>query len=117
MKKIMTLAIMAFLVGGIAFNANAQSKKILGGTSKVQDWTEVLNEYEQAVNTCVAMYQKMQKDDKYAQSESTQKEFQVIMKTAENLKAKLNKNANQLDKKQGERFNALTKKLSQVYIK
>lgn len=111
MKKIMTLAIMAFLVGGFAYNANAQK------TLKTQDWNQVLDEYDGAVNTCVAMFQKMQKDENYGKSASAQKEYKVVLKTAENLKAKLEKAANVLDKKQGERFNALTKKLSQVYIK
>ena len=123
MKKILTLAIMAILLGGFAFNANAQERTTKPNEKKTTttvkkdtkgDTTEkLLKEYENAVEQCVTLYNQMKKQD----AKVDKKTFDKALSTAESLKARIDQNQKDLSRKQMERFNKATKKLSQVYAK
>lgn len=123
MKKILTLAIMAILLGGFAFNANAQERTTKPNEKKTTttvkkdtkgDTTEkLLKEYENAVEQCVTLYNQMKKQS----AKVDQKTFDKALSTAESLKARIDKNQKDLSRKQMERFNKATQKLSQVYAK
>lgn len=123
MKKFLTLAIMAILLGGFAFNANAQERTTKPNEKKTTttvkkdtkgDTTEkLLKEYENAVEQCVTLYNQMKKQD----TKVDQKTFDKALSTAESLKARIDKNQKDLSRKQMERFNKATQKLSQVYAK
>lgn len=120
MKKLMTFAIMALLMGGFAYNANAQEgvkkdQKHAKEELMAENWDQTLTEFEQLVDKCVNLYQKMQKDEAFAKE--NQADFQKTLKKAENLKAKIEKNKNKLDKKQGERYNTICKKMLKLYEK
>lgn len=124
MKKILTLAIVTFLLGGFCFNANAQErknqapvKKEVTTAKKVIKTNEgsdkLIKDYELAVDQCVECYQ--------AKQNSTQANkvgnFDKLLAKAEDLKGKIEKTKDSLSKEQIERFNKATKKLSVVYTK
>lgn len=124
MKKILTLAIMAILLGGFAFNANAQKKTTKpdekkSTTTVVKKDTQgetnekLLKDYESAVEQCLTMYN----NSKNGNVKVDPKAFDKSLSTAENLKAQLEKVQKELSRKQVDRFNKATKKLSQVYKK
>ena len=124
MKKIMTLAIIAFLMGGFCFNANAQDrkaqntvKKEASTTKKAQktDMEKTLKDFEQAVDKCVSLHKAMQNVDNTAKNST--KEFDTALAKAEKLKATLEKAKDQLTRSQTDRFQKAVTKLSQVYIK
>ena len=101
MKKFFAFAIMALLVGGLAFSASAQNKvstkknvkQEVKQTQQVkkdvkgEDWDKVIKEYEMAVENCVTLYQKMQKND--GTGKDLSKEFNTAVNKAENLKKKI----------------------------
>ena len=135
MKKFFTFAIMALLIGGFAFNASAQDKKASNSIktskktvkqevqqtqqpkkeAKGEDWNKVLKEYEQAVDNCVKIYQKMQKSG--VSGKDVSKEFNAALTKAENLKKKIEGAKASLDRTQVDRFNKANQKLQQVYAK
>lgn len=123
MKKILTLAIVAFLLGGLSFNASAQtgtSRSIGTAESRSSisapvDWDKTLDEFDQAVAKCVTLYQNMQKNEKTAKE--NQKEFQISLTKAEKLKTAIDKEKNKLSKVQGARFEEICSKLQVVYEK
>lgn len=130
MKKFFTFAIMALLIGGFAFNADAQkpvktSKKTVKQEVKQtqqnkkevkgEDWNKVLKEYEQAVDNCVTIFQKMQKSG--TNGKDVSKEFNTALTKAENLKKKIEGAKTSLDRTQMDRFNKANQKLQQVYAK
>lgn len=182
MKKTLTLAIMALLMGGFVINANAQNKKIQvldskdmknvttssnestpttkvvktdgtvesfdpkaqgakntsAGTTNINnnvnttgnrwqrvnnqaqrvntvDWNKTISEFEEAVEKCVSLYQKMQKGG--SNNDAVDKEYKNTLTTAENLKAKIEKGKTELNRTQVDRYNKANAKLSQVYAK
>ena len=119
MKKILTFAIMALLLGGFAFNASAQKKTTATqnkeNVQQKEDWDKTLKEYETAVDQCVTAFQKMQKDN--GKDASVVKEFNNALDKAEKLKNKIEKAKKELTRAQVNRFNKATQKLMQVYTK
>ena len=179
MKKTLTLAIMALLMGCFTINANAQFKKIqtLDSKSKAQetktvkpttkettpttkvvkvdgtqesatrptfqnvntnnqngktinknttsgkdtntvintDWGKKIAEYEEAVDKCVSLFQKMQKGG--SNNDAVDKEYKTTLTSAETLRNEIGKAKNQLDRTQVDRYNKATNKLSQVYAR
>lgn len=94
MKKFIITAVMALLIGGLAFNANAQKKikkeapKTKTEAPKKMDpkqdptvkYAKMIADYETIVNKCVKLYK-----------ESTEKEGQAANKTADTFEKNLNK--------------------------
>ena len=129
MKKFFAFAIMALLVGGLAFSASAQNKvstkknvkQEVKQTQQVkkdvkgEDWDKVIKEYEMAVENCVTLYQKMQKND--GTGKDLSKEFNTAVNKAENLKKKIEAAKDGLTRKQVDRFNKASQKLQQIYAK
>lgn len=122
MKKVLTFVIMAFLMGGMVFNANAQDRKDTKKAKKEtvskkvvkEDWNKTLKEYEAAVDNCVSVFNKMQKDPG---NKTLGNEFNKALQKAETLKSKLENAKAQLDRTQVDRLNKANKKLSVVYAK
>lgn len=134
MKKLMTFAFMALLIGGFAYNANAQvatttqQKKVEKSEvkseepqvsnqkpGKVEELNKTLTEYEQAVDNCVSIYQ-MMKDNTQKGKDYT-KEFDSSLAKAEKLKAQLEKYRLKMDRTQVDRLNKANEKLSKIMIK
>lgn len=125
----MSFAVIAFLIGGLTINANAQSVKKAAAKEKKEtvspkkeksttkaDWDKTIKEYEQAVETCLNLYQAMnQKESKGVKVDV--KEFNASLTTAETLKTKIEKGKKELTRVQTSRFNTATQKLSKVYEK
>lgn len=115
MKKIMTFAILAFLLGGFSINANAQDGKQTGKNDSKQvvvNWEQKLTEFEQTVNDCVGLYEQMQDNEKFAKENQTK--FNEGLSTAQSLQFELDQNKNQLSKKQGVRFNNACRSLKKI---
>lgn len=121
---------MALLIGGFAYNANAQvTKKTQQQTtvksdvpqtssqnaSRVEDVNKTLTEYEQVVDRCVSLYQKMNKNDN--KGNDLAKEFANSLAEAEKLKNQLEKYRPQMNRTQVNRLNKANEKLSKVMIK
>jgi type III secretory pathway component EscV len=129
MKKILTFAILALLLGGLTVNANAQKRTksnaketaVAKKVGKEVDWEKTLKEYEGAVDQCVSIYKKMQKAQKEVKDENGYKnlvkQFNDSLAKAEGLKAQLEKVRSELTRSQVNRFNKANKKLAKVYIK
>ena len=130
MKKILTFAILALLLGGLTVNANAQKRTksnaketaaVAKKAGKEVDWEKTLKEYEAAVDQCVSVYKKVQKAQKEIKNENGYKDlvkqFNDSLAKAEGLKAQLEKVRSELTRSQVNRFNKANKKLAKVYIK
>ena len=124
MKKIMTLAIITFLLGGFCFNANAQDRKNQAPAKKEattakkavktnEGSDKLIKEYEVAVDQCVECYKAKQQEIQTSKAGN----FDKLLAKAEDLKGKIEKTKDSLSKEQIERFNKATKKLSVVYTK
>ncbi len=129
MKRIITFAIMALLMGGFAANANAQGKddatkesntakttlttstvKTTSNTETVavkEDWNKVIANYEETVNKCVALND----------TEKGTKAFTDALDKALSLKTKIEKVKDQLNRTQIHRFNEATAKLNKLMAK
>lgn len=79
------------------------------------DWNKTISEFEEAVEKCVSLYQKMQKGG--SNNDAVDKEYKNTLTTAENLKAKIEKGKTELNRTQVDRYNKANAKLSQVYAK
>ena len=125
MKKILTFAITALLMGGFAFNANAQDRTAKPAEKKATiekkavkpatDMEKTLKNFEQAVDKCVSLHKSMQ--NKGDNAKNSTKEFDAALSKAENLKSTIEKAKDQLSRSQVDRFQKAVAKLSQVYIK
>ena len=126
MKKILTFAIMAILLGGFTVNANAQktmkfkanekNKKVVLQeikNDKGENWDKVLDEYDVAVDKCLNLYDALQKKDSGAKA--SEKDFNKALSQAEALRDKINKAKDTLTRSQVNRFNTASKKLLRVY--
>jgi len=127
MKKILTFAVMALLIGGFAFNANAQknTKKTSRTTSpksevvkavKGNDCEKELKNFEQAVDKCVTLYENMKNAEK-ENGKISPKNFDESLAKAEELKLKLETKKDQLSRSQVDRYNKACEKLQTVYKK
>ena len=114
MKRIVTLAMMVLLFGAFSFNATAQEKKTVEVEKKVEDWSKVINEYEQAVDQCVTLYKTIQsgKEDK-----ATLAEFNTCLTNVETIGSKIEKSLAQISRSLVARYNKAKQKLSIVYTK
>lgn len=126
----MTFAFMALLIGGFAYNANAQVATTSQQRTAVQseepqvssqkpgkiDLNKTLTEYEQAVDNCVSIYQKMH-DNTEKQVKDYSKEFEASLANAEKLKGQLEKYRLKMNRTQVARLNTANEKLSKVMIK
>lgn len=124
MKKILTLAIVTFLLGGFCFNANAQERKAQTPVKKEatkakkaiktnEGSDKLIKEYEVAVDQCVECYLAKQKGNQTTKEGN----FDKLLAKAEDLKGKIEKTKDALTKEQVDRFNKANKKLSVVYTK
>ena len=124
MKKILTLAIVTFLLGGFCFNANAQERKDKTSVKKEattakkaiktnEGSDKLIKEYEVAVDQCVECYLAKQKGNQTTKEGN----FDKLLAKAEDLKGKIEKTKDSLTKEQVDRFNKANKKLSVVYTK
>ena len=123
----MTLAIMALLMGGLAFNANAQdktaktnnkqaaSKEVVKKASSTSNVEKMLGDYEAAVKKCVSMYNALQQKNKTVKADP--KEFDQLLANAEKLKAQLEQTKGQMDRTQLSRFKLANDNLAKVYKK
>ena len=119
---------MALLLGGFAFNANAQgTKEVKKGESKAKTTTmdkkiaksenmdKTIKDFEETVDKCVTLYQAINNPTKGAKNST--KAFDNALAKAEKLQAKLEKAKDQLNRGQVDRFQKAADKLKQVYIK
>lgn len=125
---------MALLIGGFAYNANAQvatkpqQQTTEKGTvksdapqtssqnaSRIEDVNKTLTEYEQLVDRCVSLYQKMNNNDN--KGKDLAKEFANSLAEAEKLKNQLEKYRPQMNRTQVNRLNKANEKLSKIMIK
>lgn len=116
MKKILTLAIIAFLVGGFAYNANAQETKPQTQSTKDQNsnsFEKLVKDYESAVEQCVNCYYEMQKPGSTVKTSN----FNKLLSKAENLKKQVEGVKDQLNRTLASRVNKATSKLMVVYQK
>ena len=110
MKRfIITTAIVAFLMGGFAFNANAheiQTASVSMGEN--ENWDKKLDDYKAAVDECVNAYEQSKKDKTV--------DYKALLGKALKLKAPLQtaKDKGQLSRSQVKRFNDITKELNKV---
>ena len=130
MKKfIMSFAVIAFLIGGLTVNANAQSLKKSSSSkakkenvnakkeqTKKVDWEKTLKDYEKAVDDCLNLYQAMNAKDSKGKTVDP-KEFNTKLAKAEGLRSKLENGLKNLNRSQTSRFNSATQKLTKVYEK
>ena len=127
MKKILTFALTALLLGGFAFNANAQNRKASPAKAKASvekkatvkkgnDTEKMVTDYEQVVDKCISLYKELQNVDKNHDKVNT-KPFDQTLAKAETLKAKLEKAKDQMNRTQVDRYLKATEKLQQVYKK
>ena len=125
MKKILTFVVMAILLGGFTVNANAQNvmkykandknkKEVMQEVkAKGENWDKVLDEYDQAVDKCLTLYDAMLKKDSSAKA--SEKDFNKALSQAEALRDKINKAKSTLTRAQVKRFDTASKKLLRVY--
>ena len=125
MKKILTFVVMAILLGGFTVSANAQNamkfkandknkKTVMQEVkAKGENWDKVLDEYDQAVDKCLTLYDAIQKKDSGAKA--SEKDFNKALSQAEALKAKITKAKDTLTRAQVKRFDNASKKLLRVY--
>lgn len=122
MKRFLLFALVALFIGGFTSNANAQflKKSSKDGKAKVEvvkkeNWNNVIKEYELAVEKAVKLYKAM--NDKAATPKVDPKEFDVSFNKAMNLKTKIEKAKDQLNRTQVRRYNKASAKLNQILTK
>ena len=126
MKKFLLFVLMAAIIGGFTSNANAQIVKKShkdakssvvhqkkGDTDKKENWNNVIKRYDLTVEKCLKMYKLLEaKDTKVNASD-----FEKCLKKATELKTKIEKGKDELNRSQINRFNKITAKLNQIYTK
>lgn len=119
----MTFAVMAFLIGGLTFNASAQdakgktkSKAKVEKTQTEENYDQMLKDYEANVNKYIEAYEKALKGgDKTAEKNGT--EYKTYLKKAQELEAKLEKAKDKLNRTQVEKFVKIKEKLAAALTK
>ena len=105
----MTLAIVAFLIGGVTINANAQDKKAQPQSNakvennQTQNYDQMLKDYETNINLYIAAYEKAMKAGENGLS-SAKPDFMTYQKKALDLQAKLEKAKDKLTPTQIDTF-------------
>ena len=130
----MTFAIVAFLIGGLSLNANAQDKAVKKSkakvenqdekqkkqeekkatkdqTNKVVNYDQMLNDYEMNVDKYIEEYEKSLKGD------TEKSNYAGYLKKAQDLEAKLLKAKEQLTRAQVDRFQKIQAKLAKALTK
>ena len=133
-KLVMTFAIVAFLIGGLSLNANAQDKAVKKSkakvenqdekqkkqeekkatkdqTNKVVNYDQMLNDYEMNVDKYIEEYEKSLKGD------AEKANYAGYLKKAQDLEAKLLKAKEQLTRAQVDRFQKIQTKLAKALTK
>lgn len=116
----MTFAIVAFLIGGLTINANAQEKKVKkdvkventqsqtqAQAQKTVNYDKLLKDFEFNVNNYITTYEKALKDGTLDKSD-----YMTYLKKAQDLQTQLNNNKDKLNKEQTEYFKRVSKKLA-----
>ena len=115
MKKIIAFAITALLIGGFAFNANAQSadkapqKAKTEQVQKGQNYDQMLKDFETNINKYIENYEKALKA---SESDAKAPDWATPLKKAQDLQARLEKAKESLSKAQMEKFLKLKDKLA-----
>ena len=109
MKKIMTFALVALILGAFSVNAKADEPK------KAPNWNKEVTSYEKAVKDCVAIFKSMKNDGKDAPEVVAK--FNASLKEAESIGLTLEKNRDQLSRSLIRRYETAKQTLSVVYQK
>lgn len=116
MKKIIAFAITALLVGGFAFNANAQVGKATPKpkaqaekVQKAENYDQMLKDYESYINKYIENYEKALKA---SETNAKSPDWATPLKKAQDLQARLEKAKESLSKAQMEKFLKLKDKLA-----
>ena len=117
---IMTMTLMAFLIGGgFSVAAHAQDSKDgakstnKSASVKVEDWDKVLKEYEKAVDQYVKAYKESTKGVK----KPGVGDYQKYLKKVQELSSKIEAAKEKLTKEQLEYYMRINEKLKDVPIK
>ena len=117
----MTFAIVAFLIGGLSINANAQNKKpttaskakteTVQGNAQKENYDKMLKDYETNINLYIDAYEKAMKA---GNTTGEKADFLTYQKKALDLQAKLEKAKDQLTKPQIDTFLRLKAKFAEA---
>ena len=112
-KTIMTVAMLAFLMGGVC---TAVSAKEASQTAKSEivagdDWDKLLNEYEKYVDQYIKTYKKAMNGDMTAMSE-----YVKLAEKAQKLAEKLEKAEDEMTTAQLKRYAKITEKMSKALL-
>ena len=117
----MTFAIVAFLIGGLTFNASAQSKTTttkgqvvntqnpkVGTNQTTTNYDQMLKDFETNIDKYIAAYEKAMKGT------ADKNDFMTYQKKALDLQAKLEKAKDKLNQNQVDQFLKLKAKLAEA---
>lgn len=113
----MTFAIVAFLIGGLSINANAQEKKTTTSKAKTEtvqgkeNYDQMLKDYETNINLYIEAYEKAMKA---GNTTSDKTSFMTYQKKALDLQAKLENAKDKLTKPQIDTFLKLKAKFAEA---
>lgn len=113
MKKIVAFAITALLIGGFAFNANAQTvdkapqKAKTEKVQKAENYDQMLKDFETNINKYIENYEKALKG-----GSDSKVDYKSYLKKAQDLQSKLEKAKESLSQSQMEMFLKLKDKLA-----
>ena len=113
MKKIIAFAITALLIGGFAFNANAQTadkapkKAQTEKVQKAENYDQMLKDFETNINKYIENYEKALKGGSDAKVD-----YKTYLKKAQDLQGKLEKAKDKLTDSQIQMFTKLKDKLA-----
>ena len=116
-KLVMTFAIVAFLIGGLSINANAQEKKTTTSKAKTEtvqgkeNYDQMLKDYETNINLYIEAYEKAMKA---GNTTSDKTSFMTYQKKALDLQAKLENAKDKLTKPQIDTFLKLKAKFAEA---
>ena len=120
-KLVMTLSIVAFLIGGLSLNANAQinsdktqnkeqNKAKIEKPQTGENYDQMLKDYESYINKYIAYYEKAVSKG----STSEKNEFMTYQKKALDLQGKLEKAKDKLNQGQMDLFLRLKAKFAEA---
>lgn len=120
-KLVMTFAIVAFLIGGLTFNASAQSKTTktkgqvvntqnpkVGTNQTTTNYDQMLKDFETNIDKYIAAYEKAMKGT------ADKNDFMTYQKKALALQAMLDKAKDKLNPNQVEQYIKLKAKLAEA---
>ena len=115
-KLLLTLAVVAFFVGGVTVKASAA--KITKST-KIEltagdKWDKLLDEYEHYVEMYSKTYKKAMSGDMRAANDKTASEYQAWADKAQKIAQQLEKGKNEMTAAQKKRYQTIAKKMSDV---